>query len=117
VLCPDAIHVLVSRRQVAGALLLECIPLLLRVADVIHLDYGRCPAGGMSNRVLGVVTQTLGIERAGKRLMTLDFGVPVSARLKPTYDADGYVRAELTFALPDAYFGRTGYWLRIGTEA
>ena len=73
--------------------------------DVILLDYGRCVAGGMDNRVLGVVTQQLGIERGGK---------PVSVSLKPTYDAVGLIRTELYVALPSIYFGRTGYRVTIG---
>ena len=70
----------------------------------------------MSSRVLGVVTRTIGIERAGKRLLTLDLGTAVSSWLDPTYDPDGYVRAELTFTLPDIYFGRTGYRMQIGHD-
>ncbi len=114
VFAPDGIQVLVSRSQVAGQALAERIPLLLRESDVIHLDYGRCLASGMSNRVLGVVTRTIGIERAGRRLLTLDLGAAISARLKPSYDLGGHVRAELTFTLPDVYFGRTGYWMAVG---
>ena len=108
---PEGIDVQISAR---GGNATERIPLLLREDDVVHLDYGRCPAGGMSSRVLGVVTQTLGIERGGKRLLTFDFGAPVHASLKPAYDADGYVRVTLAFPPPAIFFGKTGYRVRIG---
>ena len=110
---PDQIDVLVRARNSERALS-ERIPLLLREGDVIHLDYGRCPAEGMGNRVLGVVTQRLGIERGGKHVLEFDFGAPTSASLKPAYDADGFIRAELNVALPAIYFGRTGYRVMIG---
>lgn len=110
---PEEIDVLVRVSRGGEQTPSERIPLLLREDDVLHLDYGCCVAGGMGNRVLGVVTRTLGIERAGRRLLTLDVGAPVSASFKPTYDADGYVRAELVFPLPALYFGRTGYRVRI----
>jgi hypothetical protein len=110
---PEEIDVLVRVSRGGEQTPSERIPLLLREDDVLHMDYGRCVAGGMGDRVLGVVTRTLGIERAGRRLLTLDVGAPVSASLKPTYDADGYIRAELVFSPPALYFGRSGYRVRI----
>ena len=112
VIRPEGMDVLVSGR--VERTLSERVPLLLREDDVICLDYGRCPACGMGSRVLGVVTQRLGIERKGRRLLTFDFGAPVSASLKPTYDPDGYIRTELTFPLPAVWFLRqTGYRVRV----
>jgi hypothetical protein len=87
---------------------------LLREGDVIHLDRGRCLAGGMGSRVLGAVTQRLAIERDGKRVLEFGFGAPVSASLKPMYDPGGFIRTELNIALPSIYFGRTGYRVTIG---
>ena len=111
---PEAIDVLLSTRSAGGQSVSERIPLLLREDDVVHVDYGRCPAGGMGGRVLGLVTQTLGIERDGKQVLLFDFGTPVSASLKPTYDPGSYVRTTLTFSPAAMFFSRTGYRVKIG---
>jgi hypothetical protein len=104
---------MIGTRRLGDKSLSERIPLLLHENDVVHLDYGRCVAGGMGSRVLGIVTQTVGIERANKRLLTFDFGVPVSASLKPSYDVGGYIRTELLFTPAAIFFGRTGYRIQI----
>jgi hypothetical protein len=115
VLRPDEVDVLIGTRATAGRALSERIPLLLREQDAIVLDYGRCLAAGIGSRPLGTVTASIGIERAGRRLLTVSLDVPTAATLTPTYDADGYVRVELHFALPAAYFGRTGYRVLLGS--
>lgn len=108
VLRPDVIDVLISTRR-ANGVPSEQIPLLLRDTDVLHVDYGSCPAAGTSSRVLGLVTQKLSVERAGKRIMTIDFGAPVQSSIKCSADRDGFIRATFTSRLPSIYFGRTGY--------
>lgn len=106
----EGIDVLLGGAQGAGGrLLVERIPLLLQPEDVIYLDYGTCLAAGMSERGLGVVTRTVAVERNGLRALTIDLGEPVSAALRPTYDATGFVRTELIFAPAPRFFGRTGY--------
>ncbi len=115
VIRPEGIDVQISARQAAdGRALYERVPLLLRGSDVIRLDYGTCPAAGMSDRGLGVVTRTVGIEREGRRLLTLDLGQPVSAMLLPTYEPDGSVPTELVFSPAPLFFSRTGYRLVVG---
>lgn len=107
---PEGIDVQISARQAAdGRALHERVPLLLRNTDVLRLDYGTCPAAGMSDRGLGVVTRTLSVERGGWRLLTLDLGQPVSAVLRPTYAPDGSVHTEFLFVPAPQFFSRTGY--------
>jgi hypothetical protein len=106
---PDEIDVQIGRRGAGGRALSERVPLFLREEDVLRADYGTCPAGGMNTRVLGLVTKELWVERDGRRVLGFDFGAPVEATLRPSYEEDGIVRAELAFALPAIYFGRTGY--------
>lgn len=113
VLRPEGIDVLL--RAGSDQAVAERIPLLLREDDLLHLDYGSCPAVGLSNRMLGAVTQYLSLERAGKRLLHFDFGAQVPLSLVPTYDPDGFIRATLTFQPAAVYFGRTGYRLQINT--
>jgi hypothetical protein len=113
VLRPEGWDVLLSARSAGGRALSERIPLLLREDDEIALDYGTCPAGGMSDRVLGVVTRALAVIRGGQEVMRLDFGAPVSAQIRPSYDPDGYVRSVLDFPLAPIFFGRVGYRIQI----
>ena len=113
VLRPEGWDVFLSARAAGDRALRERIPLLLREDDEILLDYGTCPAGGMSDRALGVVTRELGVARGGREVMRIDFGAPVSAQIRPSYDPDGYVRGVLDFPLAPVYFGRVGYRIRI----
>lgn len=108
VLRSDVIDVQVGTRHAKGAVS-EVVPLLLRDTDVIHVDYGRCPAAGTSSKGLGLVTQTVSIERAGREVVRFDFGTPVEASIKCAADRGGYIRATLTARLASIYFGRTGY--------
>ena len=110
VLRPEVIDVLVSTRRASGAVS-EQIPLLLRDTDILHVDYGRCPAAGTSSKGLGLVTQTLKIEREGRSVLTIDIGSPTEGSIKCSNDRDGFIRATFTFKLPSIYFGRTGYRL------
>jgi len=111
---PDGIDVRLSTRQTGdGRALQEHIPLLLRPTDCVRLDYGTCPAGGMSDRGLGLVTQRVTIERRGQALLTIDLGQPVSAALRPAPSSDGTVPTELTFAPAPLFFTRSGYQVRV----
>ncbi len=110
VVLPTGIDVQVSWRNAKGAVS-EQIPLLLREDDIIHVDYGSCPAAGTGSRVLGLVTRTLEIERKGKRIIRFDLNTPVESSLNCSADADGFIRATFTFKLPPVFFGRTGYRL------
>jgi len=108
VLRPEVIDVQVGTRGAKG-ILSEQVPLLLRDQDIIHVDYGSCPASGTSNRVLGLVTKTLSFERDGNRILRFDLGAPVEASVKCASDRDGFIRATFSFKLSPIYFGRTGY--------
>jgi hypothetical protein len=108
VLRPEVIDVQVGPRRAEGVLS-EQVPLLLREEDVIHVDYGSCAASGTSNRVLGLVTKTLAIEREGTRILRFDLGTAIEASVKCASDRDGFIRATFSFKLPSIYFGRTGY--------
>jgi hypothetical protein len=110
---PDEIDVLVGARGAADSAIHERIPLLLRTGDVVCLDYGRCLAQGIGSRSLGVVSQTLVIERAGRSIVRFDFGAPTSVTLRPTYDPGGFIRVVVDLALPAIYFGRRGYKVHI----
>ena len=61
--------------------------------------------------MLGLVTQTLKIEREGRSVLTIDIGSPTEGSIKCSNDRDGFIRATFTFKLPSIYFGRTGYRL------
>jgi hypothetical protein len=112
VLRPEMIDVLISTRRSSGTPT-EQVPLLLRDRDVLHMDYGTCPAAGTSSRVLGLVTRTLGIERDGKIILKFDIGAPTQASIKCSSDRDGFIRATFTFNLPAIYFNRTGYQVHL----
>jgi len=108
VLRPDVIDVQIGTRNASGVVS-ERVPLLLRSTDTIHVDYGKCPASGTSNRVLGLVTKSLAIERAGRTILRFDMGAPVEASVKCSADRDGIIPALFTFKLAPIYFSRSGY--------
>ncbi len=108
VLRPDVTDVQISARCAKGPMQ-ERVPLLLRDRDILHLDYGKCPATGTSPRVLGVVSRKLAIERNGQVVLRFDLGAAAEGKIKCTADRDGFIRALNTFSLPSIYFGRTGY--------
>jgi hypothetical protein len=102
------IDVQIGTRNASGVVS-ERVPLLLRSTDTIHVDYGKCPASGTSNRVLGLVTKSLAIERAGRTILRFDMGAPVEASVKCSADRDGIIPALFTFKLAPIYFSRSGY--------
>ena len=107
---PDGIDVQIQGQASSdGRMLLECIPLLLRATDELVMDYGRCRAESMSERLLGIVTRYLTIERRGKAVLTIDMGEPISMSLTPTYDKEGFVRCLLQAPLAPHFYFRTGY--------
>jgi hypothetical protein len=108
VLRPDVIDVQIGTRNVSGVLS-ERIPLLLRATDTIHVDYGKCSASGTSSRVLGLVTKSMAIERAGRMILRFDLGAPVQASVECSADRDGAIPALFTFKLAPIYFSRSGY--------
>lgn len=111
----DGIDVQMSSAQNSdGRAYQEAIPLVLRESDVLRVDYGSCPAAGLSDRGLGVVTRRVSVERGGRHLLTIDMGQPVSARLTPTPEGDGTVPTLLTFAPAPLFFWRTGYQVTFG---
>lgn len=108
VLRPDVIDVQIGTRNTSGVVS-ERIPLLLCATDMIHVDYGKCPASGTSSRVLGLVTKSLPIERAGRTVLRFDLGSPVEASVKCSADRGGIIPALFTFKLAPIYFSRSGY--------
>ena len=100
-----------------GRMLVERTLLLLRATDAVRLDYDRCPARGISDRILDAVTRWGSIGRGGRRLLTPGLGQPISATWRPTPEADGLIPNKHVFGPAPLCFSRTGYEMLLGTAA
>lgn len=95
-------------------LLTECVPLLLREGDIVHVGYGRwrnCMGGKLC-----CYTDKVEIERAGRVVMAVRFQTKVQVWFRATFDSDGFIRAKMTFPLMPGFYGKYGYRIDIPSD-